>query len=316
MPGTYGFTGQRADTSTGLDYYQARYYDPLAGQFTSADSQAAGLNRYGYVKGNPTTMTDPSGHMACDADFGQCVAPTHYKSHKQEITPGPKPKAKKPSKPCPGSCSPPGSNSTSGTDGGLKLCSQDPECMKRYNKWKNMISLDAGAGWTNLIGDMYTLFTEGVPMITEFAALFGGNVAVLVSLVMHVVDVLFAVTDIVRTVTQLLGAQPDGQLQSTIRGIEAVVGTLKLLADMGGAFFAFFNPLKVVEDWFSKAARPFIMKGALSMIGFLATHIGASWLPQMLSVGAEDFLSLTPDQAMEQYQWMRNIDLPTPFAGA
>jgi RHS repeat-associated protein len=62
-----GFTGQRADSYSGLDYYNARYYDPTAGQFASADSMQAGLNRFGYVGGNPTTMTDPSGHMPlCD----------------------------------------------------------------------------------------------------------------------------------------------------------------------------------------------------------------------------------------------------------
>ncbi len=88
-PTSLGYTGQRADASTGLDYYQARYYDPVAGQFTSADSVADGLNRYGYVAGNPTTATDPSGHMLCSADFGQCVAPTQYKG-KKEIVPGPK----------------------------------------------------------------------------------------------------------------------------------------------------------------------------------------------------------------------------------
>jgi RHS repeat-associated protein len=37
LPGSYGFTGQRADATTGLDYYIARSYDPPAGQFTSAD---------------------------------------------------------------------------------------------------------------------------------------------------------------------------------------------------------------------------------------------------------------------------------------
>jgi RHS repeat-associated protein len=64
MPGTYGFTGQRADGATGLDYYKARYYDPLAGQFTSADTNGqAGLNRYAYVGGNPESRTDPTGQM-------------------------------------------------------------------------------------------------------------------------------------------------------------------------------------------------------------------------------------------------------------
>lgn len=61
-PTTLGYTGQRADGATGLDYYHARYYDPVAGQFASADTVAAGLNRYGYVGSNPTTYTDPTGH--------------------------------------------------------------------------------------------------------------------------------------------------------------------------------------------------------------------------------------------------------------
>jgi len=32
-----GYTGQYADTLTGLDYYVSRYYDPVAGIFLSAD---------------------------------------------------------------------------------------------------------------------------------------------------------------------------------------------------------------------------------------------------------------------------------------
>lgn len=70
MPGSYGFTGQRSDAAvTGLDYYGARYYDPAAGQFSSADSvlPSAGydpwsLSRYAYVAGNPETHVDADGH--------------------------------------------------------------------------------------------------------------------------------------------------------------------------------------------------------------------------------------------------------------
>jgi len=59
-----GYTGQYADTLTGLDYYVSRYYDPVAGIFLSADvkeGNAAGMNPYAYVAGNPETMADPSG---------------------------------------------------------------------------------------------------------------------------------------------------------------------------------------------------------------------------------------------------------------
>ena len=63
LPTSYGYTHQRSDATSGLDYYGARYYDPLAGEFTSADTMlAGGLNRYAYVGGNPETVTDPSGH--------------------------------------------------------------------------------------------------------------------------------------------------------------------------------------------------------------------------------------------------------------
>ncbi len=68
MPTSYGFTGQRQEALTGLDYYIARYYDPTAGQFTSPDTilpgdgyEPWGLSRYAYVGGNPIGRTDPSG---------------------------------------------------------------------------------------------------------------------------------------------------------------------------------------------------------------------------------------------------------------
>ena len=69
MPTSKGYTGQRADAATGLDYYGARYYDPVVGQFTSADDVLPGdgldpwgLSRYAYVEGNPISRNDPTGH--------------------------------------------------------------------------------------------------------------------------------------------------------------------------------------------------------------------------------------------------------------
>jgi RHS repeat-associated protein len=73
MPTSFGFTGRRADTATGLDYLGSRYLDPVLGQFTSADTvlpgngiDILGLSRYAYVEGNPENRTDPSGHCFCD----------------------------------------------------------------------------------------------------------------------------------------------------------------------------------------------------------------------------------------------------------
>ena len=68
FPTSYGYTGQRTDAVSGLDYYGARSYDPTIGQFTSADTVMDGLNRYGYVGGNPVTRTDPSGHMGAEKE--------------------------------------------------------------------------------------------------------------------------------------------------------------------------------------------------------------------------------------------------------
>ena len=55
------YTGQIKD-DTGLYYYNARYYDPQLGIFTSAD-RAQGPNRYGYVGGNPIMRNDPTGNI-------------------------------------------------------------------------------------------------------------------------------------------------------------------------------------------------------------------------------------------------------------
>jgi RHS repeat-associated protein len=60
------FTGQRLDT-TGLYYYNARYYDPTIGRFISADTAVhsianpQSLNRYSYVINNPLKYSDPNG---------------------------------------------------------------------------------------------------------------------------------------------------------------------------------------------------------------------------------------------------------------
>jgi RHS repeat-associated protein len=73
-----GYTGQYADTLTGLDYYVSRYYDPVVGIFLSADDKegnAQGMNPYAYVGGNPETMSDPSGQMVYCPGCGNGTPP-------------------------------------------------------------------------------------------------------------------------------------------------------------------------------------------------------------------------------------------------
>ncbi len=70
MPTPHNYTDQLLDSEMGLLYYGARWYDPLADQFTSADSvqgDPSGMNPYGYVGGNPETFVDPTGQMYCDS---------------------------------------------------------------------------------------------------------------------------------------------------------------------------------------------------------------------------------------------------------
>jgi RHS repeat-associated protein len=70
---TYTFTGEENDLS-GLVYLRARYYDPATGRFLSRDPYPADaqdtqtINRYVYVKNNPTNYVDPSG------EFGSPIA--------------------------------------------------------------------------------------------------------------------------------------------------------------------------------------------------------------------------------------------------
>src|SRR5262249_11286976 len=81
LPGTQRErdAGQRSDAASGLDYYGARYYDPLAGQFASADNvlpggglDLLGLSRYAYVEGNPEGRTDPTGHRPSMGGDTEC----------------------------------------------------------------------------------------------------------------------------------------------------------------------------------------------------------------------------------------------------
>ncbi len=79
-PTTYRYTGQRSDeSSTGLYFYGARYYDALIGRFISADTMVPepgnpqSLNRYAYTYNNPLKYTDPTGHCAEPVSFLICM---------------------------------------------------------------------------------------------------------------------------------------------------------------------------------------------------------------------------------------------------
>ncbi len=78
-PETKGFIGERFDADAGLQYLNARYYDPKLGLFLQPDwwevtQPGVGTNRYGYAGGDPVNGSDASGHSwfdrAWDSVFG------------------------------------------------------------------------------------------------------------------------------------------------------------------------------------------------------------------------------------------------------
>ncbi len=76
LPTGHTFTGQKLD-GTGLQYFNARYYDPVIGTFISPDTivpdatNVFDYNRYMYGLGNPVKFSDPTGHLSQDeiADY-------------------------------------------------------------------------------------------------------------------------------------------------------------------------------------------------------------------------------------------------------
>ena len=66
----YKYTGKEQDASTGLYFYEARYYDPVLGRFISPDplvpdpGTPQDFNRYAYVRNNPLRYVDPNGAWA------------------------------------------------------------------------------------------------------------------------------------------------------------------------------------------------------------------------------------------------------------
>jgi RHS repeat-associated protein len=63
----YKFAGKERDSESGLDYFGARYDASTMGRFMTPDplgghlEDPQTLNKYAYVRNNPTTLTDPTG---------------------------------------------------------------------------------------------------------------------------------------------------------------------------------------------------------------------------------------------------------------
>jgi len=68
-PKRYRYTGKERDEESGLYYHGARYYAAWLGRWVDADPGGLvdGPNLYGYVRGNPAKLIDPSGRQSLSA---------------------------------------------------------------------------------------------------------------------------------------------------------------------------------------------------------------------------------------------------------
>jgi RHS repeat-associated protein len=77
-PTSFKFTGQRQESSLGLYYYGARWYDPYLNRWTQPDTivpdpyNPQDWDRYSYVRNNPIKYIDPTGYaqVCADGDWG------------------------------------------------------------------------------------------------------------------------------------------------------------------------------------------------------------------------------------------------------
>ena len=168
FPTDQGFTGYRNDTATGLDYANARYYDPAAGQFGSADpSGGSGLNGFGYVGGNPETATDPSGLLPTDCFDGGDVSAACV------------PQA-------PSAPASPGGDGSAGSDGGEAGSGGDgsggtpgtPDTTVSSNAIASNAGGPGGGRWSYAKPGIIAAFiaVAGVTVVVAIAALLGGKV--------------------------------------------------------------------------------------------------------------------------------------------
>ncbi|MBE7637506.1 hypothetical protein GUA87_11675 [Sneathiella sp. P13V-1] len=65
------FAGHEYDPETGLYYMGARYYDPVAGRFLTADPARSRANPYEYANSNPIMMIDPDGRAGDEAPLSR-----------------------------------------------------------------------------------------------------------------------------------------------------------------------------------------------------------------------------------------------------
>ena len=66
---TENFTGKEHDDEIALDYFGARYLDPMLGMWTSVDPKREYFSPYIYLRGDPVNLVDPTGMAEADSEI-------------------------------------------------------------------------------------------------------------------------------------------------------------------------------------------------------------------------------------------------------
>jgi RHS repeat-associated protein len=78
----FRYSGEFYDSTTGLQFLKARWYDPSVGRFINQDmyegdlNNPLSLNLYTYVQNNPLSMKDPTGHVGEFLEMAEIEAET------------------------------------------------------------------------------------------------------------------------------------------------------------------------------------------------------------------------------------------------
>ncbi len=93
-PETKGFIGERFDADAGLQYLNARYYDPKLGMFIQPDwfevtKAGVGTNRYAYSGNDPVNARDPGGNYFDGVKFAKALAKAGVTTVADGPEPGP-----------------------------------------------------------------------------------------------------------------------------------------------------------------------------------------------------------------------------------
>ncbi len=217
------------------------------------------MNRYSYVHGNPTTATDPSGHMAC-GDLGECLGFGD---------------ANNPSSPPPPTTPPNNGGST---------CHSEVSCGNGYDTCDQQCQDDSQAMYDR---QQLTDYYEGIRNKNHLNVAIGVLVLDIVTLAVDwIADAwVNVVTDILTLIVQILQVVKDAQIVGgasvdSLRGLNGFLAVAQALVVVMNSVLAFGwiamllgGPGAIIADTF-KAGLATVSGTVLSMVQAAAAWDG------------------------------------------